>query len=167
MLEALVKRGENVVPFVSERVYGTDTRFWRCSDFIKRVENICGREVVHTVEDAEPYGPTRLDYLVVAPCTGNTLAKIAHGITDSAVTMAAKAHLRSDGRLLISLATNDAMSANLGNISTLLGRKGVYFVPMRQDDPERKPHSLVAEFELIPECIDAMLEGRQIRPLFR
>lgn len=167
MLEALVKRGEEVIPFVSERVYSTDTRFWKCRDFVARVEELCGRRVISTVEEAEPYGPTRLDYLVIAPCTGNTLGKIANGITDSAVTMAAKAHLRSDGRLLVALATNDAMSANLGNIGTLLGKKGIYFVPLKQDDPNKKPHSLVAEFEMLPECVDAMLENRQLRPLFR
>ena len=166
MLEALVSRGEDVIPFVSERVYSTDTRFWKCRDFVARVENICGREAVHTVEGAEPYGPTRLDYLVIAPCTGNTLSKIAHGITDSAVTMAAKAHLRSDGKLLIALASNDAMSQNLDSVARLLQRKGVYFVPMKQDDPDKKPHSLVAEFERIPECIDAMLADKQLRPLF-
>ena len=166
-LERLVGRGEDVIPFISERVYGTDTRFWKCRDFIKRVEDICGRNAVHTVEGAEPYGPKRLDYMVISPCTGNTLGKIACGITDSAVTMAAKAHLRSDGRLLIALASNDAMSANLGNVGALLQRKGVYFVPMRQDDPTKKPHSLVAEFELIPDCIDAMLADKQLRPLFR
>ena len=167
ILEALVKRGEKVIPFVSERVFGTDTRFWLSRDFVGRVEDICGCRVVHSVEEAEPYGPTRLDYLVISPCTGNTLGKIANGITDSVVTMAAKAHLRSDGRLLIALASNDAMSQNLGNIGSLLQRKSVYFVPMKQDDPERKPHSLVAEFELIPECIEAMISDRQLRPLFR
>ena len=167
VLEALVKRGEDVIPFVSERVYNTDTRFWQCRDFVDRVERICGREVVNTVEGAEPYGPTRLDYLIVSPCTGNTLGKIANGITDSAVTMAAKAHLRSDGKLLIALASNDALSANLGNIGRLLSRKGVYLVPLKQDDPAKKPHSLVAEFEMIPDCINAMTEDRQIRPLFR
>ena len=167
VLEALIKRGEDVIPFVSERVCNTDTRFWKSRDFVARVEELCGRRVINSVEEAEPYGSTRLDYLVIAPCTGNTVGKIANGITDSAVTMAAKAHLRSDGRLLIALASNDAMSANLGNIGTLLARKGVYFVPLKQDDPDKKPHSLVAELEMIPECIDAMLENRQLRPLFR
>ena len=167
VLDALIKRGETVVPFISERVYSTDTRFWKSRDFVGKVEDMCGRRAVHTVEDAEPYGPNRLDYLVISPCTGNTLGKIAHGITDSAVTMAAKAHLRSDGRLLIALASNDAMSQNLGNMGALLQRKGVYLVPMKQDDPEKKPHSLVAEFELIPECINAMLADRQLRPIFR
>ena len=167
VLDSLVGGGADVVPFVSERVFNTDTRFFESRDFVERVEKICGRPVVHTVEDAEPFGPMRLDCLIIAPCTGNTLAKIANGITDSAVTMAAKAHLRSDGRLLIALASNDAMSQNLKNISALLQRKSVYLVPMKQDDPILKPHSLVAELEMIPECIDAMNRGVQIRPLFR
>ncbi|MBR5817662.1 MAG: dipicolinate synthase subunit B [Clostridia bacterium] len=166
-LEDIVRGGADVVPFVSERVFLTDTRFGKSRDFIEKIEKICGRSVVRTVEDAEPYGPTRLDYLVISPCTGNTLAKIANGITDGTVTMAAKAHLRSDGRLLIALATNDASSQNLKNIATLLQRKGVYFVPMLQDDPINKPHSLVADFDLIPTAIDEMLKGRQMRPLFK
>lgn len=165
-LERLVNSGAEVVPFVSERVFSTDTRFGKAKDFLSRIESICRRAPIHTVEGAEPYGPTRLDYLVISPCTGNTLAKIAEGITDSAVTMAAKAHLRCDGKLLIALASNDAMSQNLKNIATLLQRKGVYFVPMYQDEPIKKPHSLVADFKRIPECIDAMLREEQKRPLF-
>ena len=165
-LERLVRGGAEVVPFVSERVYSTDTRFGRAEDFIKRIESICNRPPIHTVEGAEPYGPTRLEHLIIAPCTGNTLAKIANGITDGAVTMAAKAHLRCDGRLLIALASNDAMSQNLKNIAALLQRKGVYFVPMAQDEPIKKPHSLVADFSRIPECIEAMQREMQVRPLF-
>ena len=107
-----------------------------------------------------------LDALVVAPCTGNTLAKIAQGITDSAVTMAAKAHIRADRPLLLALSSNDSMSANLANIALLLQRKQVFFVPMRQDDPEKKPHSLVADYTALPDCLSAALEGRQLRPLF-
>lgn len=156
----------DIVPFVSERVYSTDTRFFMASDFIAEVESICNRPVIHTVEDAEPYGPTRLDYLIISPCTGNTLAKIAHGITDSTVTMAAKAHLRCDGKLLIALASNDSMSQNLKNIATLLQRKSVYFLPMKQDAPIAKPHSLVADFSRMTEAISAMQENRQLRPLF-
>ena len=126
-----------------------------------------GRDIVHTLVEAEPLGPaTPLDALVISPCTGNTLAKIAQGITDSPVTMAAKAHLRCDRPLLLALASNDSLSANLQNIAALLLRKGVFFVPMLQDDPARKPHSLVADFSLLPECLDAALEGKQKRPLF-
>lgn len=169
VLEALVGIGHSVLPIISERAYSTDTRFFLAEEFVRRVEEITGREAVHTVEDAEPLGPrTPLDALIIAPCTGNTLAKIANGITDSAVTMAAKAHLRVDRPLLIALASNDAMSQNLCNIGRLLTRKAVYFVPMRQDDPEGKPYSLVADMGRIPEALAAMTEGigRQLRPIF-
>jgi dipicolinate synthase subunit B len=117
--------------------------------------------------DAEPLGPTTpLDALVIAPCTGNTLAKLAGGITDSSVTMAAKAHLRCDRPLLLALASNDSLSANLANIARLLQRKGVFFVPMRQDDPAKKPHSLVADFTCLNDSLAAALDGKQLRPLF-
>ena len=123
--------------------------------------------MIHTVADAEPLGPSEpLDILIVSPCTGNTLAKVANGITDTAATMAIKAHLRVDRPLLIALASNDAMSQNLSNISTVMQRKSVYFVPMLQDSPVNKPHSLVAEFELMGKCLDLMLKGKQMRPLF-
>lgn len=165
-LEWLVKCGVDVVPIMSERIYSTKTRFFEPRDLVERVEGITGRAVVHTVEDAEPFGPNRLDAMIIAPCTGNTLAKIAAGISDGAVTMAAKAHLRCDGPLLIALATNDALSQNLKNIATLMMRKSVYFLPMRQDSPTSKPHSLVADYSRLYESYLAMLRGEQIRPLF-
>ena len=166
-LERLIESGYEIQPIVSERTYSTDTRFWLASELVSRVEELCARPVIHTIADAEPLGPrTPLDALIIAPCTGNTLAKLAQGITDSAVTMAAKAHLRQDRPLLIALASNDAMSQNLGNLSTLLSRKSVYFVPMLQDDPRSKPHSLVADFSLLPQTFDAMQKGEQLRPLF-
>lgn len=167
VLEELVRMGEQVQPIFSERACSTDTRFWPAAEFVSRVELLCGRQMISTVVDAEPLGPKRpLDALIISPCTGNTLAKLAHGITDSSVTMAAKAHLRQDRPLLIALASNDAMSQNLGSIATLLTRRSVYFVPMRQDDPKSKPHSLVADFSRIPESLAAMREGKQLRPLF-
>ena len=167
-LRTLVADGYEVQPIMSECAASTDTRFWVAEDFRTRVEELCSRRIIRTVKDSEPLGPsTPLDALVIAPCTGNTLSKLAHGITDTAVTMAAKAHLRGDRPLLIALATNDAMSQNLSNIGTLLMRKSVYFVPMRQDDPERKPHSLVADMSRVPESLRAMREhARQLRPLF-
>lgn len=166
-LTALVAQGYEVQPIVSERAFSTDTRFFRAADFTRRVEDITGKQIIHTVEEAEPLGPkTPLDALIIAPCTGNTLAKIACGITDTAVTMAAKAHLRADRPLLIALSTNDAMSQNLSNLGRILTRKSVYFVPMRQDDVIGKPYSLVAEMEKIPAALAAMREGRQLRPLF-
>ena len=166
-LEGLVASGENIQPIMSERAYSTDTRFWLAEEFVGRVEGLCGRKTIHTIVDAEPLGPrTPLDALIISPCTGNTLAKIAHGITDSSVTMAAKAHLRQDRPLLIALATNDGMSQNLGNVGRLLMRKSVYFLPMRQDDPEKKPHSLVADFTRLPEALEMMRQQKQIRPMF-
>ena len=167
VLASLCARGETVIPICSAAAYEMDTKFGSAADFRSRVEGLCGRPIVQSIQEAERFGPTTpLDALIIAPCTGNTLAKLAHGITDTAVCMSAKAHLRQDRPLLIALASNDAMSANLGNIGQMLCRKNVYFVPMRQDDPKRKPHSLVADFSSLLPAYDAMLEGRQIRPLF-
>ena len=157
---------DQIQPIMSENVYSVDTHFGSAEALRERVRTMCGREIIHTVVEAEPLGPkTPLDTLIICPCTGNTLAKMALGITDTSVTMAAKAHLRCDRPLLIALASNDAMSQNLPNLSRLLERKGVYLVPMRQDDPIHKPHSLVADFSLIGECLDAALAGVQRRPL--
>ncbi len=169
-LEVLrILRGRyDVVPIVSSIVRQTDTRFGTAADLLEQVRGICGHEVLHTIPEAEPLGPrTPLDALVICPCTGNTLAKLACGITDTPVTMAAKAHLRSDRPLLITLASNDAMSANLGNMSTLLTRKNVFFTPLVQDDPVKKPHSLVADFSLVPDALTLAMRGEQMRPLFR
>ena len=165
-LQILVERGIDVVPIMSERVYTTDTRFFTAEEVRHRAKEITKREIVHTVEGAEPFGPRPLDALIIAPCTGNTLAKMAMGITDTAVTMAAKAHLRADGKILIALASNDAMSQNLKSLGALITRRSLYFVPMKQDSPTAKPHSLVADMSRITEAYDAMLEGRQLRPLF-
>lgn len=166
-LRALACDGHEIVPIMSETAYYTDTRFQKAEEFSARVEALCGKSVIHTVVDAEPLGPkTPLDLLIVAPCTGNTLAKAANGITDTAATMAIKAHLRSDRPTLIALASNDAMSQNLSNIGVMMSRKSVYFVPMLEDDPEKKPHSLVAEFELIPRAVEAITRGEQLRPIF-
>ena len=159
--------GEEILPIMSENVYYTDTKFGRAEDLKKRVTEICERDIIHTVVDAEPIGPKELlDILVICPCTGNTLAKLAQGITDTAVTMAAKAHLRSDRPLVIALASNDALSANLKNIGTMLNRKNVYFVPMSQDDPIKKPHSLVAKFDLLLPTLEFARTGKQYRKIF-
>ncbi len=166
-LEALIAAGEDVLPIFSYNASGTDTRFGRADAFLRRAETLCGRPPVLTVADAEPLGPkTPLEALVIAPCTGNTLAKLALGITDTPVTMAAKAHLRQSRPLLLALASNDAMAANLKNIAALLEKKSVFFVPMKQDDPEKKPHSLVAEFSLLSSALASARKGRQERPLF-
>lgn len=157
----------DIIPIMSDTVYSTDTRFGDCDYFKEKVKEISGNEIIHTVKDAEPFGPKMpLDALIICPCTGNTLAKIANGITDTPVCMAVKAHLRSDRPLLIALASNDAISANLKNISTLLMRKNIYFVPMFQDDPVNKPHSLVADFSLVEKSLEYAFEGKQLRKLF-
>ena len=168
VLRELAEGGREVLPILSERSYTTDTRFGKAKDLIRRAEEICGRAALHTIEEAEPLGPAvPLDALIIAPCTGNTLSKIANGITDTSVTMAAKAHLRCDRPTLIALASNDALSQNLQNISKIMTRKSVFFVPMLQDSPKSKPHSLVADFSLIIPALAAMEEGRQIRPIFK
>ena len=167
ILTRLKEKGYDILPIMSEITATTDTRFGKASDFITRVESICGRPIIRTIPEAEPLGPARpLEALVICPCTGNTLAKLANGITDTPVCMAAKAHLRSDRPLLITLASNDALSANLRNVGTLLSRKSVYFTPLRQDDPLSKPHSLVADFSKVPEALEKALRGEQMRPLF-
>ena len=159
--------GYELLPICSANVYTTDTRFGRAKDFCDSIEKICGKTPIHTIEQAEPLGPKIvLDALIVCPCTGNTLAKMANGITDTAVTMAAKAHLRSNRPLLIALASNDALSANLQNIATMLLRKSVYFTPMEQDDPLQKPHSLVADFSKVEDALRLALQGKQMPRLF-
>ena len=156
-----------IQPIMSENVYSTSTHFGSAEELREKVSLLCGRNIIHTVVDAEPLGPkTPLDALIICPCTGNTLAKIALGITDTSVTMAAKAHLRSDRPLIIALASNDALSSNLKNIGTLLSRKCVYFVPMQQDDPEKKPHSLVADFSLLLPPYKAAINGHQYQKIF-
>ncbi|MBQ4574981.1 MAG: dipicolinate synthase subunit B [Clostridia bacterium] len=166
MLERLVKEYE-IQPILSERCIHTDTRFGSAAALLSQVESLCRRPCISTVEAAEPLGPKMpLDALIIAPCTGNTMAKIAAGITDGAVTMAAKAHLRGGRPLLLAAATNDALSANLSNIGQLLLRKHVYFVPMAQDDPTGKPTSMIADFSLIPDALKLAMEEKQLQPLF-
>lgn len=166
-LSRLVDAGRDVLPIVSFAASTTDTRFGRADALLGKLESVTGHAPVLTIRDAEPLGPARpLEALVVCPCTGNTLAKLAHSVTDTPVTMACKAHLRCDRPLLLALATNDALAGNLSNIGEMCVRKHVYFVPMRQDDVAKKPHSLVAEFSLLPDALDAAMEERQLRPLF-
>ena len=159
-LEALISAGYDVQPIVSEHVFETDTRFGTARALVERLETLCKKPVIHTIAGAEPLGPVcPLDLLVIAPCTGNTLAKLARGITDTAVTMAAKAQLRADRPVLIGLATNDALSANLQNIAILSARKHVTFLPLEADDPARKPYSLVCRFDAIPGQVKKLLGG--------
>ena len=166
-MKKLVDGGAQIYPIMSERAYSSDSRFTVAKEFRERVKCATGRAVVASVEEAEPFGPAvPLDVLIIAPCTGNTLAKISLGISDSSVSMAAKAHLRADRLTLIALSSNDAMSRNLPSIAKMLEHKSVYFLPMRQDDPAKKPHSLVAEYSLMQSALDAALRGEQLRPIF-
>lgn len=165
-LEQTAARFGPVTPIVSEAVASTDTRFGAAHDFMREMERICGRRVIDTVAGAEPIGPKGLlDALVICPCTGNTLAKLAHGVTDTSVTMAAKAHLRNGRPLVIAVSTNDGLGASAPNLGMLLGRKNVYFVPFGQDDCAGKPASLVADFSLVGDTVEAALRGEQIQPL--
>lgn len=167
-MEELISLGFNVVPIMSGVSYSTDTRFGKAEDFIKQIKDITGKEIIHTISGAEPIGPKKLlDALIIAPCTGNTLGKMANGITDTSVTLAAKAHLRNARPVIIAVSTNDALGAAAKNIGLLMNSKNVYFVPMRQDDPENKPNSIVADFTKIPETLNFVLaEGKQNEPLF-
>lgn len=166
-LKKLISAGHDVIPILSENVYSTDTRFGSAADLQNKLFELTGRTPISSIVDAEPLGPkVKLDALIICPCTGNTLAKMAQGITDTAVSMATKAHLRSNRTLVIALASNDALSANLKNISTMLNRKNVFFVPMMQDDPDGKPHSLVASFSLLEPTLEEALKGRQYQKIF-
>ena len=166
-MSRLKSLGYEIIPIMSEIAYSTSTRFGKARDIVTRVEDIAGKSVIHTVVGAEPIGPKGLcDVITVAPCTGNTLSKIALGITDTAVAMAVKSQLRIGAPVLLALSSNDALGASAENIGRLLNRKNVYFVPLSQDDPERKPNSLAAHFDRIPECIDHALRGRQVQPVF-
>ena len=157
-----------LIPILSDTAAETDTRFGRAAEHIRHLMELTGRRVITTVAEAEPLGPKEpMELLIIAPCTGNTLAKLANGITDSAVTMAAKAHLRNGRPLLIAFSSNDALSASAENIGKLLNRKSVYFVPFRQDDPEKKPRSLQADFSLLRPTLESALRGEQIQPILR
>ena len=147
-------------------VYNTDTRFFKAQDLIEKVEALCGEKVIHDIVGAEPIGPKNLlDILVVAPATGNTLSKHAMGITDTAVTMAIKAHLRNNKPVVLGVATNDALGGSAKNIGLLHNTKNIFFVPYRQDDAKSKNNSMICDFSLIPEAVEAALLGKQIQPV--
>ena len=167
-LEQVKARFSTVIPIVSECTAATDTRFGPAHELMREMERICDRRVISSIREAEPIGPKKLlDLLIIAPCTGNTLGKLACGSTDTAVTMAAKAHLRNQRPLLIAPSTNDGLTASAPNLGALLSRKYIYFVPFGQDDPVKKPTSLVADFSLVADAAQAALEGRQLQPLLR
>lgn len=162
------EQGYDILPIFSEHAAGMDTRFGKAADHLARAEEICGRKPVCTICDAEPIGPKdMIDIMVVAPCTGNTLAKLNLAITDTAATMAVKSHLRRGRPVVVAPSTNDALKGSAKNIGALLSREYFYFVPFRQDSPKGKPASVVADFSLIPETIKAALAGVQLQPVIR
>ncbi|MCI5752492.1 MAG: dipicolinate synthase subunit B [Oscillospiraceae bacterium] len=165
-MERLRLLGAELTPIMSFNAYSLNTRFGTAEEMRSRAEGICGRRVIATIEGAEPIGPKRMfDLLIAAPCTGNTLAKLANAVTDTPVTMAVKSHLRNGSPVLIAVSTNDALSASAANIGTLLNRRNYFFVPIRQDNPDLKPASAVADFSLIPEAAAYALEYRQLQPV--
>ena len=167
-IEKLISLKANIYPVFSFNSQNIDTRFGKAADFIEKVENITGNKIIRTIEAAEPIGPkNNLDVFIIAPCTGNTLAKLNAGICDTPVLMASKAHIRNNKPLVIAVSTNDALGANMQNIGGLLNKRNIYFVPFGQDDYLKKPRSMVAHFEKIPETIFKALKNEQIQPIIK
>lgn len=163
---AELAKKHRVIPIFSHSAYTLDSRFGTAQSHIDRATAICGQPPLHTIPEVEPIGPKKLlDALVIAPCTGNTLAKLAHSIADTPVTMAAKSHLRNGRPILLAVSTNDALAGAAENIGKLLCRRNFYFVPFGQDDPIKKPTSMVADFSKLPQALEEMMEGRQIQPI--
>lgn len=166
VMQTMVDEGADLIPIISYSVESMDTRFGKAEDWKQKFKEITHKETIHTIPDAEPIGPQKkLDCMVIAPCTGNTLAKLANGITDSPVLMAAKAHLRNQRPLVIAISTNDGLGLNARNIGTLLITKNIYLVPFGQDSPKTKANSLVAHMKMIPDTVLLALEGKQIQPI--
>ncbi len=165
-IEVLSGLGYDIIPILSENTASTDTRFGTAESHIKRIEEITGHRVIASIPEAEPIGPKKLlDILVIAPCTGNTIAKLANGIADSAVTLATKSHLRNNRPVVVAVSSNDGLGVNAKNIGTLLARKHIYMVPFGQDDCVEKENSLVAHFDQIPKTVERALLGKQLQPL--
>ena len=166
VIEKLVSEGASVTPIMSENAYSTDTIFGKAEEHIKKIESICNKKIISSIKEAEPIGPKKLlDILIIEPCTGNTLGKLANGITDTSVTMAAKAHLRNNRPVLIAVSTNDGLSTSAKNIGILHNQKNIFFVPYSQDDPLTKECSLVANFDKTIVAMHNALENRQIQPI--
>ncbi len=165
-LEKLAKKGYDLTPIMSFHASSIDTRFGKADDFMMQAENLCGKPVIRTIQDAEPIGPKKMfDIIVVAPCTSNTLAKLALGVTDTPVTMAVKSHIRNQRPVVIAAATNDALAAAAKNIGLLENLRNYYFVPLQQDDYVSKPYSMVAVFDKLEETMLLALKGQQIQPM--
>ncbi len=165
-IKELKNKNADIIPIMSYNAYNLDTKFGKAEDFIIEIENITGKKIIHTIQDAEPIGPKKLtDILIIAPCSGNTIAKLANDIIDTPATMAAKSHLRNNRPIVIATSTNNALSGNAENIGKLLNRKNYYFVPFKQDNPITKPRSVVFDPEYIIKTIEYALEGVQISPI--
>lgn len=165
-MESLKESGIDIFPIMSYNAYETDTRFGTAKEHIDRIEKICGREIIHSLTAAEPIGPKKMiDALIIEPCTGNTLAKLAAGIADTPVTLAAKSNLRNGNPVIIAISTNDALGNAAKNIGMLMNAKNLYFVPFRQDDCVSKPTSIVADFEKTKNTLLAALVNKQIQPM--
>ena len=167
-LEKLVDLGVDLYPIMSTNAYTTDTRFGTAEEFIIRLECLAGKKVIHTIVEAEPLGPKNLiDALMIVPCTGNTMAKLTYGVTDTSVLMAAKGLMRNQKPIIIALATNDGLGLNFKNIGLLMNSKNIYFVPLGQDDYLNKPNSLVSHMTLIPQTLEKAINHEQLQPVFR
>ena len=165
-MKEIKKLGADIIPIMSFNSYNLDTKFGKAKDFIDEIEEITKRKIIHTIQDAEPIGPKKMtDIMIIAPCSGNTMAKLACDIIDTPATMAAKSHLRNNRPLVIAPSTNNGLSGNAENIGKLLNRKNYYFVPFRQDNPITKPRSIVFDTEYIIKTIEYALEGEQISPI--
>lgn len=165
-MKTLADKGYDIVPIMSFNAYNTDTRFGKAKEHIERIESICGKKIIATIPDAEPIGPKKiLDIMIIEPCTGNTAAKLANGITDTPVTLATKAHLRNERPLLIAISTNDALSGSAKNIGKLINMKNIYFVPFKQDNPDDKPRSMIADFSKTESAIISAMNNKQIQPI--
>ena len=167
VLEKLKEQGHTLIPVGSYHFINTDTRFGEARQIKERIEKICQTKLIDSINGAEPIGPVlKPDLMIIAPLTGNSLCKLANGISDTPVTLAAKSHLRSGRPLLLALATNDGLSGNFENLAKLYQKKNIYFLPLTQDDPKNKPNSLVSNFEKIPLAIEYAMQGKQLLPLF-
>ncbi|MCL2434387.1 MAG: dipicolinate synthase subunit B [Clostridia bacterium] len=167
-MKTFKEAGADVFPIVSHNVYATDTRFFTRDDLLAQVVSITERPVIHTIVDAEPIGPKKLlDLLVIAPCTGNTLAKLVNGITDTPVLMAAKAQLRCCRPVVLALCSNDALGLSARNLGAAAALRNVYLAPYYQDDPHQKPNSLIARMDLLGEACQKALDGEQLQPVVR
>jgi len=167
-IQALRDREADIIPVFSYSAAETDSRFGKAEEFIHDIEKITGEKGIYTIPEAEPIGPSSLlDILVIAPCTGNTLAKLCNGITDTPVLMAAKAHLRNEKPVVLSISSNDSLGMNFKNIGQLMNTKNMYFVPFGQDDFVKKPSSMIAHVELIGDTVEAALRGKQLQPVIR